>query len=266
MARTAITSARTALSVARTGLSAAGTALSAFKVPIDFVGMGITNLWDFRTGKLGSNNSSVADLIGTANLNWRGTSALSSVYTSGEYSADLERSNNDHFASNPLTLNNGTTQLSFFAWFKVESITTLRHFLTHWDTVGNQRGFNSRLNATDQMEMNISVNGTSQSTYTTTETLTDTTNWHFILFSYDTVSRGQIFLDNVAQTTTLTAGSHPASIFSGNVPVLIGANLPSAPANFFDGKIGICGIARSTALSSTQRDRLYEVTRRWMGV
>lgn len=266
MGRTAITTARTAITSPRTAISSARTAVSAFRVPTAFIDMGISSLWDFRTGKLGSNSKYVSDLIGNIGQNWLGTSALSSVYTSGEYSADLERTNSDYFSTNPVTLQNGTTNLSFFAWSKFESTATQRHFLTHWETAGNLRSFNSRLNASDQMEMNFSVNGTSQTTYTTTETLTDTTNWHFIVFTYDTTNRGQIYLDGVAQTTTLTAGSHPSSIFSGNAPILIGANIPSTPANFFDGKIGICGIAKTTTFSQAQVSSLYDITRKWMGV
>lgn len=271
MARTAITSGRAAIASARTAISSPRTAISAFKVPIDFVDMGITHLWDFRTGKIGSNNNSVADLIGTANLNWRGTSALSSVYTSGEYSADLERGNSDYFSSNPLFLTNGATAITLFAWIKQESavLGQIRHMLSQWEgTSGNFRGFTFRIDNFNRMEMFLSSDGTlaNQASYTTSETLTDTTNWNFVLATYDTTNRGQIYLNNTLQTATLSVGSHPASIFSSNVSVLVGANNPSVVANYMDGKIGICGIAQSTALSVAQQTSLYDVTRKLMGL
>lgn len=271
MGRTAITTARTAITSPRTAISSARTAVTAFRVPTALIDMGITSLWDFRTGKLGSNNKYVSDLIGNIGQNWLGTSALSSVYTSGEYSADLERTNSDYFSTNAVTLLNGTTNISFFSWVKLESAVggQIRHMLSQWESsTGNFRGFTFRVNDSHQMEMFFSSDGTlaNQAAYTTSETLTDTSNWHFIVGTYDTTNRGLIYLDSVLQTTSLSTGSHPASIFSGNISVLIGANVPSAPTNFFDGKIGICGIAKTTKFSQAQVSSLYDITRKWMGV
>lgn len=263
MARTSISTSRSSLGSSRS-VTASRSSASSYFVPIDFVDMGIKHLWDFRTGKSGANSSTVMDMIGNLPMNYLGATAISSVYTSGQYSADLERGSSDYFSSNPRRVLGGSTSLTLFAWVLLESIGTQRHILTQFEPSGNQRSFLIRLSSTNNLEVILSPNGTNQCTYTSTSTLTDTSNWHFIAFTYDTTNRGIFYLDDVTQTTT-NSGGHPASLYDGNIALLLGATQPATPANFFDGKIGICGLANS-AMSSTNLSRLYNITRTLMGV
>jgi len=192
-------------------------------------------------------------------MQFRGNSSLSSLYPSAAYFADLERSNNDYFGTSPYRLATAVTSISYFAWIKRESTGAIHHILADWETSGNQRG--SRIYLTsDVFEMTISSNGTSNTSYTSTETLTDTASWHCIVITYDTTNRCVMTLDGVDLTVTLTAGSHPSTINSSNIAKLIGANLPSAPANFFDGLIGICGICVNRALSTSEKASLRDIT------
>lgn len=234
--------------------------ISPYRIPLAYRDLGITRLWDFRTGFNGTNNSKVENMVGSGRMFYRGGSALSSVYSSGKYQADLERTSNDYFATVPMTLTNGMSSVTFFAWIKQESTGINRHVMTQFETVGNQRGFQFRLISSDVMELVLSLNGTATTTYDTSTTLTDTASWHFLVATYDTTNRAQIYLDKALQPTSLISGSNPASINSSQVAVLIGANTPSTPGNFFDGLIGICGIAEGTAMSSAQITTLYNIT------
>lgn len=257
MARTGAT-ARTAASAR--GAASARTTVGAYRVPIDLINLGVTHYWDFRTAKLGTNSASVVDPIGMLPMQYRGGTAISTVYVNGGYMADLERGSNDYFASSPIALSSGMTACTWFGWLKLESLGTVRHIITQWETSGNQRGFELRIQSNDTMELGLSVNGTSQTFYGSSTTLVDTTAWHFITATYDTTNRGQFTLDGAAQSTSLTSGSHPPTINSSQVATTIGCNIPSAPANFFDGLIGIVGFAENKSMSSTEITQLYNLT------
>jgi hypothetical protein len=41
---------------------------------------------------------------------------------------------------------------------------------------------------------------------------------------------------------------------------MIGARQPSVPAGFFDGKIGICGLAQNKSMSQAEINTLYQLT------
>lgn len=232
--------------------------LSAFRLPYSLIDMGLTHIYDFRTGFLGANSRAVKDLRNKLDISWRGGTALSSVYTAGEYQADLERSSNDYFSSNAYSYGS-MSALTYFAWIKRESTGAIHHILADWETAGNQRG--SRLYLTgDVFELSLSTNGTANTSYTSTESLLDTGSFHFIVVTYDTSNRCTMTLDGVDLTVSLTAGSHPATINSSGVPKMIGANLPATPANFFDGIIGICGVFAGKALSSAEKATLRTLT------
>lgn len=240
-------------------------AVTSYRVPSALYDLGITRLYDWRTGFDGSKRETVENMMGSGNLSFRGGTALSSIYTTGQYQVDLERTaSNDYFTTNPMILTPAMTSITIFAWIKQESAVAsqIRSIITHWETTSNQRGFQFRVNGSNQMEIFFSSDGTiaNQAAYTTTETLTDTASWHFLAGTYDTTNRGKIYLDTVAQTASLSTGADPATINSSQIALLIGANLPSAPSNFFDGLVGICGIAENRALSSAQITTLYNIT------
>lgn len=257
MARTTATT-RTVAS-ARSSASAR-TAISAYRVPIDLLNIGVTHLWDWRTGFLGSNNVSVASMIGNIGVSYKGGTAIASVYTSGMYQIDLERSNSDAFVSNAVKFINGATAFTCFAWIKQESVSSARAIITHWETTGGQRRFMMRHIAANQYSLSLSENGSTQAVYDSDSSFSDTGSWHFIVMTYNTTNRCVMYRDNVVMPNSLTSGSHPASIFSGTEPLLIGAQLPSAPTNFWDGNIGICGICDNYSVTSDQATKLYEIT------
>lgn len=265
MPRTAIISSRPAITIARSALSSSRASAGVYRIPIAFFDMGLTYLWDFRTGFNGTNSRTVTGMISNCPMFYRGTTAIGSVYTAGGYSIDLERTNSDYLATNPISYGASITSMTYFAWIKRESTGAIHHIHADWETAGNQRGSRLYLNS-DTFEVSLSTNGTTNTSYTSTETLTDTTNWHFITATYDTTNRCQMRLDNSALTVTLTAGSHPANINSSRIAKMIGANLPTTPANFFDGKIGICGVAINKALTTAEQTFLYDFTGKLMGV
>lgn len=257
MARTTAT----ARTVASTRSSAsARTAISAYRVPVDLLNIGVTHLWDWRTGFIGSNNVSVASMIGNVGISYKGGTAISSVYTSGLYQIDLERSNSDAFVSNAVKFINGATAITCFAWIKHESVSSARAIMTHWETTAGQRRFMMRHIAANQYSLSLSENGSTQAVYDSDSAFSDTGTWRFIVMTYDTTNRCVMYRDNVTISNSLTSGSHPASIFSGTEPLMIGAQLPSAPTNFWDGNIGICGICDNYAMTSSQASTLYAIT------
>lgn len=245
--------------------ASARSAIGAYRISYDIIDLGVNHYWDFRTNKLNTNSAQVVDLISGLDVYYKGTSSIANIYAVDGYNADLERANSDYFKSEPTIINNGMTALTIFAWIKLESAVAgqIRSILAHWESsTGNYRGFVFEIDDNHNMKLFLSPDGTfaNQAAYTTTETLTDTSAWHFIVATYDTTNRGQFYLDTVQQTTSLTTGSHPSSINSSEVPVVLGTIVPSAPANFFDGLIGICGIAENKSMSSSEITQLYNIT------
>lgn len=240
--------------------ASARAATTCYRIPIEYYDLGITRLWDFRDGFTGAKTGMIKNMMGKGDMFWRGGTAISTALTTGTYAIDLERLNDDYLSTNPMVFTNGMTAFTVFAWIKLESNGGVRHIITQWEPTTNQRGFELRMQNNDTLELGLSVNGTAQTFYATTETLTDTSGYHFVTFSYDTTNRGQATFDKVAQTVSLISGSAPASINSSNTAMLIGANNPASPANIFDGFIGICGICEGTVLTSAQIAQLYNFT------
>lgn len=269
MSRTAITVARTAITSARTAIASARTAVASYRISEIYGDLGITHLWDWRTGYQGVNSTSVGNMLGNGIMEYAGTTAIGSVYTAGQYQADLESTNSDYFQTNPRFLRNGATAMTWFAWIKRESAGAIMTMMSQFETVGNRRGFVFTFLGNNTLRLSLSSAGTAATIadYTTTPTLADTSAWHFIVATYDTTNRGQFNIDNSAATTTLTGGTDPASIFSpGSIGIMIGARIPSSPQTFFDGKVGICGISTTTTMSTAQISILYNYTRQFYGV
>lgn len=240
--------------------ASARSAIGAFHLPQALIDLGVSHLWDFRTAKLGTNDGRVIDLIGGLTMRFAGTSALSAVYPTATYSADLERNNSDYFKTMPKVLQNGATAITVFMWVNRESISSVQQLFTQWETTGNMRSFKASVLASNLLDFQLSLDGTTTTAqYTTVESFTDSTNNHLLRFNYDLTNRCQIFVDEVAQTVGLT-GSHPASIFSGATPVLIGCQIPSAPANFWDGIDMMVGICLNKSLSTAEGAYLYQLT------
>lgn len=255
--------ARTA-AVARTGATARNV-IGAYRYPVDFKDLGISHYWDFRTAKLGTNEARVQDLAGGLNMLFSGTTALATVYTNGGYQTDLERNNSDYYRTIARVLQNGMTAFTAFMWVNRESVSSVQNLLNHFETATANRSFKTTMLASNFLELQLSQDGTaSTGTYTTSETFTENVNYHFLRFNYDLTNRGQIFVDEVAQTVGMS-GSHPTSIFSGPVPVLFGAQTPSAPTSHFDGLEGIVGICLNKSLSTAEGAYLYNTTNKLAG-
>lgn len=235
-------------------------AASAFRVPYALWDLGVSHLWDFRTGYTGANSRNVKDLKDGVDMRYAGGSALSAVYTAGFYRADLERGNADYFVSRNVVLTNGATAMTYFGFIKIETAGSVnRNILTQWEPSTNQRGFLFRVDNTDVISLVLSSNGTLQAVYSTSATLTDTAAMHSIIATYDTTNRAIIYVDGVAWSTSLISGSHPASIFSPDIPLMIGASTPSAPAGYWDGYVGLNGIIKDRALTATEVSNLHKI-------
>lgn len=256
----AVATTRTAASARSTAL--AHTAQIAYRVPIDILNLGVTQLWDFRTGYTGQKKASIQDMVGKFPMYWKGTTAVSSIYTTGFYQVNLERSNSDYFKSVAGPIVWTGANMTLFMWVKRESIGSVQNLLTHWETTISQRGFKLQVLAANTIDMQMSNNGVTTCNYTTSATFTNTSAWHFIVFTYDTINRAVLYIDNVSVAMPLTAGTNPAIINGGPVEILIGAQTPSTPTSFYDGLFGICGMAVGTAMTSAQASTLYNITNR----
>lgn len=259
MART-VASSRTAAS-ARSS-SAARSNITSSRMPIELLDLGVTQMWDFRTGFDGTKQTLVVDVLGggKSDLQFKGTTALSSVFTTGFYQADLEAGNSDYFRSSNVQLVDNTTALTLFAWIKLKNINVTRTILSQWETVGNRRGFSVRVNSSNKIDLLLSPTGGTLASYDTNDTLTDTSAWHFITAQYDTTNRAKFTIDLTVKANTLTSGTDPAGINSGANQIMVGGQIPSSPTNFFDGLVGICGIANTTSMTATQISTLYQIT------
>lgn len=262
MARTVATARTEAAS--RTGANAR-TAQSPSRIPIDLIDLGVTHFWDFRTGFSGANSTNVMGVLGAVGLDYLGGTSISSVYTAGEYSADLERTNTDYFRSGMAKLNASgltTTLITVFAWLKKES-TANQVGLAQWRPSGSQRGWQLRFTATNLANHFVSGNGTTVNGWTSDAAVLADTNWHLHSFTYNaSTTTMTMYQDTTVFTNTLTSGTAPATISVPNERVWVGAlaDVNDAPTIVFDGKVGMCGVAVGTVMTAAQITTLYQLT------
>ena len=264
MARTAA-AARTAAG-ARTAVSSR-TAIAAYRFPVTLLDLGVTHLYDWRTGFIGTNNSRPVNLAGFLRLTYLGGSALSSVYTASEYSADLELTNTDYFQSSSIKLSSSAiSNITVFAWFKSETLTNASSLVAQWRAAAGLRGFELRAQNTansNKMTAFLSTDGTAVTQYNSTTGVFTDTNWHFGAWSYAGGTTTMLMNgDGSALSSTLIAGSAPATILNPQQAVTVGAilNVGGSPINVADGKIGLCGLAVGTAMGASGLAELYKLT------
>lgn len=243
------------------------TSLIAPRIPILASTYGITSYYDWREGYAGIGKTSAPDNIGGIDLAYLGGTAIESVYTSGEFSVDLESTNTDYFKSvSPNKYNSSTSygSITIFAWVKKESNGTAGSIISRWRPNGTQRSWQIRFTPGNLIQFYFSTNGGATSVQCdSTGTITDT-NWHFItLVNQQSSSLLKLYVDGISVPFTFTVGSTAVSIFNSSVETWVGAlaqstNLPTIP---FDGKIGICGFCRATSLTDQQVLDLYKDTK-----
>lgn len=257
---------RSELVQARANRSSA-TSLIAPRIPILASTFGITSYYDWREGYAGIGKTAAPDMFGGIDLAYLGGTAIGSVYTAGELSVDLEASSTDYFKSVSVNKYNSSTTfgaITIFAWVKKESNGTAGSIMARWRPSGTQRSWQIRFTSGNVLQFYMSSNGSTTALQCdSTGAITDT-NWHFItLVNQQSTSLLKLYVDGVSVPFTFTVGSTAVSIFNASVETWVGAlaqstNLPTIP---FDGKIGICGFSRATALDDSQVLQLYNDTR-----
>lgn len=264
MARTAISTARSSLSSTRTGLSSGRTAISVYGVPFDLLDLGLTNLWDFRNGYTGANGTYIPAVVGGHGLNTINVNTAT-AYTAGEYSIDLDGINDYAITTSPINNSSSTfNALSGFAWVKREVINANHQVFSQWQTIGNLRSWQLRLQSTNLMTVYLSSNGALVTQYDTTSAAITDTNWHHVGFTYDgSTTTVTTYVDGTSIANSLVSGSAPSSIFRSSSGFAIGT---VGSAFFFNGKIGIVTLFQYVTLTSSQVTQLYNVTRSVMEV
>lgn len=266
MARTGATT-RTASST-RTG-AAARTSISPFRVPIDILDLGVTHLWDWRTGFTGANKNNVQASIGGPGVSGFNVN-LATIYTTGEYEVLLDGVN-DFFRSGDLKIaSSAMTAFTMFGWYKMTATNTGgMQLLSQYKQISTQRAWSLRyIGSSDATYPNswrvfLSRDGQNATQYTVTtnaEYVTDLA-WHFFIYTY-TPTTDVIYIDGTAVAKTVTQNAIPTSIHVPQQSIDIGMLTPGGGGSsaFWNGRIGLCGLSTTTALSSTKVTDLYNLT------
>lgn len=240
------------------------TAVSQFRIPATLIDMGITNLISWRGGFENSDPTTVQDDIGNVPLVYSGSSGIANVYTTGEYSANLERGNSDYFASDRsyLDVNTNFTALSGMVFFNAESLGANCDLASVFKVLGNQLSWDFLVLSNNRLALELSNNGSSVACdyRATSSTLTDTGVWHSYAFTFNGTTI-KFFKDGALIASAVTAGAIPASCWHSTAPLAIGAafDAAGAPAQLADGKFGLVALALGTALSETSVGQLHSI-------
>jgi len=229
--------------------------LGAYRVPYSFIDLGVTNLWDFRTGYMNTDSKTVADVIGSRDLDWYGGTAIGSVYTTNEYSALLAAASSDYFRG-PRGKPLGTLgQFSMIAFFRATTTGINQALFSLFDTVGNNRAFEFLFLSNNRLSLQLSSTGSSVTAdyRATATTLSDTAVWHSYAFVFDGSGTPSITLykDGAVIGSALNAGAIPATMYNSLAPLAIGtAFVATVPTDFANGKIGITAASSTTVWSA----------------
>lgn len=263
-------STRTAAS-ARTSASVR-TASPQFHMPVGILDLGITHFYSWRGGHAGANPRDVADEIGNLNVTYRGGSALSSVYSAGNYYADLELSSTDYFKSLDTKISpTAMTAFTLFAWYKLEATNAGgMQLISCYRQSGTLRSWSLRYVGStgvpgypNAWRMFLTSDGSNATQYTKT-TVGDHASdlgWHFVTYTY-APGGDTFYVDGVNVGADTTQGTLPASIFNPTQGLDIGMLTASGggTSSPWDGRIGLCGFSINTTLSSAQVTTLYNAT------
>jgi len=232
----------------------------------------VTDYWDFRTGFRGDNSAAVKDMLGRHHMIFNGSTALSSVYTSGEYTAQCTSTNNDNFRTvQEVQLSNSPiTKFSALCYMDVDDTTASHVGIAHFDsTTGDvQRSFIVRSAIGGAAEFVLSNNGTSQASLTTDTSglITAGGGMQAIVVTYDgteavAADRVKIYVDN--NTPQGWSGTPGTSIFNVTAQLMLGAflNASSISSSEMDGKLGIQAMAIGTTWSAAQVGEILTLTK-----
>lgn len=242
------------------------TSLIAARLPEILSSYGVTAYYDWRDGYANQGKTSVDDQgpLGHS-LSYRGTTAIGSVYTTGEYSVNLENSTTDYFKQNqPCRINSGSTfgSLTAFSWFKKES-NVVGMFIARWRPTGTGRSWQLRITGGSLLSFFASANGTTTAVNINSASAYTDTNWNmFTVVNQQSSNTLKMYVNGQSISYNFVSGSAAATIFDSEIETWVGA-LPDAsnnPTVPFDGKIGICGFCKGTALSDAQVLDLYNLT------
>ncbi len=240
--------------------------ITAYRVPFDLRALGITSYWDFRTGFSGANSSVVTDMVGDHPMSYRGGTALSSVYTSGEYEADLDDAQPDYFEKLDVNFSSSPiTNLSVFAWIWKRTANSRDAIISHW-TIGtgiNERSFLIEGNS-GKFRFIYDEDGAAADNVvyaTDNNDIATTGQWFFVGGVFNPSAAPDLYVDNALKDSSQVSGpADPATILNATATLQIG-ELTSAAGLEFDGKIGICGVAVGKSMSTAEMLQLYNLTK-----
>lgn len=243
------------------------TANRVYRLPFSLVDtFELFSYYDFRTGYVEENSHTVMDMISNRVLDYKGATALSSVYTPNEFSVDLELTNSDYFKSMQKKDDNDATSFSLFtvfAWIKRESLAAIMAVIGRWKPVSPQRSWELKFAANNRLTFSTSAAGTGTGmTLLSTDTIEDQ-DWHFIAVTNNSVTgENFVYIDGGVAEFSYTTGAAAGAIFNADVETFIGSsqNAGGVAIQIYDGKIGICGYSNSKAMTAAEIEELYTLT------
>lgn len=247
--------------------AATRSAINMYRMPIELYDFGLTAYYDWHEGKIGTNGSSVLDSCSNGmDLSYRGGTPAANIWTAGEYSVNLESSSTDYFKQNaPRRINSGSTfgSLTAFCWFKKES-NVVGCYIARWRPTGTGRSWQLRITGGSLLSFFASANGTTTAVSINSVAAYTDTNWNMLtVVNQQSTGNLKMYVNGQSISYNFVSGAGPATIFDSDIETWVGglpdaSNNPTVP---FDGKIGICGFCKGTALSDAQVLRLYNLTR-----
>lgn len=230
-------------------------------------------LWhDYRTGKQGINSRSVKDMADRADVSYFGTTAIGTVYTNGEHSADLEDTAADYFKSAPVRLSpSPLTGLSVMQVIRRETVNGSYDTYAQWKATGSLRAW--RLRVYNNAQNNAlgffhSQNGAAiNEKRTTGPAIADNTTIHTIGAVFNGAATDvTLYVDGVPATSSYAAGAGQAVIFNPTVELTLGCSLDAAgnPVSSYDGKL-FPSIAMNRVNSDAEMLALHNFFRQMIG-
>lgn len=264
MARTVNAASRIVNAVDRTVNASVRTNDPIYRLPVTFVSdLGVTNYWDFATGFTGTNDTAASDRVGVLTTDFVGATAIGSVYTPGEYSAQLVPANDDAFGtSGDVRLSaSAITNISGIHWIKRDSTGTRHAAISHFSSVvPTQRSFFVRTQDNGGIEVILSSDGSAQNFIKSSETPADTLNWQALGWSF---SASSLTMYHNGLALTIESGVVPAQIFNVATKLCLGAFINAAgnPASELKGKLGISVLASGTTWTNEQMLQMFNLTK-----
>jgi len=191
------------------------------------------------------------DLTATNSPTW----VTGQPYASGE-AVDLERGSTQR-----LGIADGKQQglditgaMTIAAWIKLESYPgAVQTIVGKYVSSGNQKSILYFVDSSGYLNLNISVNGSTDFGTAFTDIGMDTGKWYHVVCTYDPSTSVKLYINGVLVRNNTTAV--PASIFNSTAAFYIGAN-ETGSNNNFDGLVSETMIW-STDLSETEVQKVF---------